>query len=353
MTTERPGFIPNCVPVVRGREAEYVQECLKTGWVSSVGPFVDRFEREFAAYVGARHAVATCNGTAALHLALLCAGVKPGDRVLVPTLTFIATVNPVRYCGAEPLLVDAEPTTANVDPRQILEICERESCAGRRIAAILPAHLYGHPAHLEPILAFARQKNIPVIEDASECLGGRLGERHVGTCGLIGCFSFNGNKLITSGGGGGMLVTDDATLAARAKHLSVQARSDESEYLHDAVGYNYRLTNIHAAFGCAQLEQIETVLAAKRRIHDWYERELQGVPGLTLLKEQPWARSSHWMSNVLVEPGVFGADRRDLLRYLASIGIQTRPFFTPMHRLSMYRASEDAFPVAERLYQQG
>ncbi len=347
-------FIPNSIPAITGNESAYVLECLRTGWVSSVGPFVDRFEAEFARYVGAAAAISTCNGTAALHLALVLLGVGPGDRVVVPSLTFIASVNPIAYCGAEPVFVDSEESTANADPAAFVEVVERLVKTGKPPKALMPVHLYGHPAQLAPVLACAHRHGIPVVEDASESLGGRLGPSHVGVLGTLGGFSFNGNKLLTSGGGGGMLVTNDPALARRAKHLSTQARADAVEYSHDAVGYNYRMTNIHAAFGCAQLEQLDEKLAMKRRIYEQYVVNLRDIAGIRLLREQTdWAVSSHWMVNILVDDRGDRGNSRTLLRHLLAEKIQARPFFVPAHTLPMYRHLDTHAPIAERLHRHG
>ncbi|RME03545.1 MAG: aminotransferase DegT, partial [Deltaproteobacteria bacterium] len=255
------GFIPLSIPKLAGNEWRYVRECLDTNWVSSVGAFVERFEREVAARVGARYGVATASGTAAIHIALLVSGVGPGDEVLLPTLTFIAPANAIRYVGAVPLLLDVDPVTWQLDPEKTIDFLEKECrwqegrlvnrTTGRRVRAIMPVHILGHPVDLDPILEVARKYELTVIEDATESLGARYKERHVGNLGDIGCFSFNGNKIITSGGGG-MIVTNDETTARRARYLTTQAKDDPIEYVHGELGYNYRLTNLQAALGVAQ-----------------------------------------------------------------------------------------------------
>ncbi len=346
--------IPLCVPNLGGREAEYVQECFATGWVSTAGPFVDRFEREFAAAVGAPYAVAMMNGTAALHIAMLVAGVRPGDLVVVPTLTFIAPINAITYCQATPLFVDADPHTWQMDAAATVAYIEgleqREDGAydpqrNQRVGAILPVHLLGHPVDLSPILASATQMGIPVVEDATEGLGALDKEgRAIGTRGQSGCFSFNGNKLITTGGGG-MLVTSDPEVAKRARYLSTTAKDEPVEFIHGAVGYNYRLTNIQAAMGVAQLEQLPIFLNRKREVFEFYNEAFQDLAGFTPMPEAEGITSACWLYTALFAP-----DSRPLLRHLDSQGIQTRPLWQPNHLSPPYlHLGQGPFPVAERL----
>lgn len=344
------GFIPLCVPqIVPGsNEWNYVKDCLDTNFVSSVGPFVSRFEAEMARYVGVRHAVATVNGTAALHVALLIAGVVPDDEVLVSTLTFIAPVNAIRYANAWPVFVDAEPHYWEMDADKLREFVEnrctwsngvlRNRETGRRIAAILPVHILGHPVDFDSIAEIARRYNLPVVEDATESLGASYKVRKVGTLGNVACLSFNGNKLITTGGGG-MILTDDDAMAARARYLTTQAKDDPLEYEHGAVGYNYRLTNIQAALGCAQLENIDAFLAAKRRIAAVYAAAFEGVAGITAPAVAPWAQSAQWLYTVRVNREIFGAGSRVLLKELDRQKIQTRPLWQPMHRSKPHRGA--------------
>lgn len=351
--------IPLCVPHLAGNEARYLQECLDTNFVSSVGPFVDRFEQTFARRIGTRRAVATVNGTAALHIALLVAGVEPGDEVLVSTLTFIAPVNAIRYVGASPIFVDAEPDYWQLDPTRVADFldhgCEwkqgvlRNRTTGRRVRALLPVHALGHPVDADPLLELARTYELVVIEDATESLGARYKGRTVGHLGDVACFSFNGNKLITTGGGG-MLVTDDERLASRARYLTTQAKDDPIEFVHGAIGYNYRLPNLLAAMGCAQLELLDDHLAAKRRIAERYAAGLAGVPGLTPMPEAPWAESAWWMYTVLLDPRRPGRGSRDLLEELQRQHIQSRPLWQPAHLSPSQRdAPASVCPVAERL----
>lgn len=356
-----PDGIPLCAPVIQGKEWTYIKECLDTGWVSSAGAFVARFERELAAYVGAAHAVATASGTAALHIALLVAGVEPDDEVITSPLSFIAPANAIRYVGAWPVFVDVEPGTWQMDPAQVAHFLERECIwrrgalvdrrTGRRVRAILPVHILGHPVDMDPILALARRYELTVIEDATESLGARYRGRPVGTLGDAACFSFNGNKLITTGGGG-MLVTDRRDWAERARYLTTQAKDDPLEYVHKEIGYNYRLTNVQAAMGCAQLEQIDHFIAAKRRIAKTYRAALGPMPGVCPMPQAPWAESVHWLYTILLEPSLLAArsvaDSRDLLRFLARRNIQSRPLWQPLHLSPAHRASyRGPLPVAE------
>src|SRR6476619_7426048 len=269
------GTIPLSVPELGGNEWLYVKECLDTNWVSSAGPFVDRFERMVAAVSGDRFAVATASGTAALHLALLVAGIESDDEVIVSSLTFVAPVNAIRYVGAWPVFIDAEPNHWQMDPQKVADFLTnqciwangqlRNKSTGRRVKAILPVHILGHPCDMDPIVQIARKFELVVIEDATEALGARYKSRPVGKPGDVACFSFNGNKIITTGGGG-MIVTDNERWAEKAKYLSTQAKDDPIEYIHDEIGYNYRLTNIQAALGVAQIELLDKHIAAKRNI---------------------------------------------------------------------------------------
>ena len=351
--------IPLCIPHLAGNEAIYLEECVRTNWVSSVGPFVDRFELEMAARLGLPQAVATVNGTAALHLALLAAGVRPGDLVLVSTLTFIAPANAIRYAGAWPLFVDADPATWQMDAQRVVRFLAEDCVAGRgglverssgrRIAAILPVHILGHPVDLDPILAAAAAHGIPVIEDATESLGSFYRKRPVGTLGDCACLSFNGNKLMTTGGGG-MVLTRRADWARRVRHLATQAKQDDVEFIHDEVGYNYRLTNVAAALGVAQLERLDDLAAAKRRIAARYREACREVPGLSFMPEAPWADSVCWLSTILVDADAYGMDRRALAARLAERGIENRPLWQPLHLSPAHTGSPClGGEVAERL----
>jgi perosamine synthetase len=354
------GEIPLCVPEIRGNELKYIKECLDTNWVSSVGPFVDRFERMVADYVGTKYAVATVSGTAALHVALLVAGVQPDDEVLVSTLSFIAPANVIRYVGTWPVFIDAESNYWQIDPQKILDFLEQEcrwhrgglynKTTGRRVKAVLPVHILGHPCDMEPILEMGRKYNLLVIEDATESLGAKYKGRMVGHLGDIACFSFNGNKIITTGGGG-MIVTDNDAWAQKAKYLTAQAKDNAVEYIHNAIGYNYRLTNIQAAMGCAQMEQLDGFIAAKRQTASRYTQDLSNVQGISTMNEAPWAFSSFWLYTILVDEGEYGMDSRALSEVLTRHGIQTRPLWQPLYRSKAHTKSQ-AFQieVADILY---
>jgi perosamine synthetase len=355
-------FIPLSVPEIRGNEWNYVRECLDTGWVSSVGRFVERFEGAVAKAVGARHAVATVNGTAALHIALLLAGAERDDEVLVSTLTFIAPVNAIRYVGAWPVFVDARESDWQMDPDRIASFL-RDDCetrggrlvnraTGRRVRAILPVHILGHPVDMDPILDVAREFDLPIVEDATEALGVRYRGRAAGRLGSIGCFSFNGNKLITTGGGG-MIITDNDEWAARARYLTTQAKDDPIESVHGAVGYNYRLTNVQAALGVAQMEQLGEYIDSKRRIAATYDQGFLHVPGIAPLREPEGAFSTFWMYTVRVNASRFGLSSRELLHRLEERGIQTRPLWQPIHQSVPHRGEPPAdCPIAEALHRE-
>jgi perosamine synthetase len=349
------------VPCLEGNESAYVRECLDGNWVSSVGPFVERFERMVAECAGRRFAVATPSGTAALHVALLATGVQPDDEVLVSTLTFIASANAVRYAGAWPVFIDAEPRHWQIDPN-LVETFLRDRClrrrdgtvvnreTGRRVRAILPVHILGHPVDMDPILDVARRYGLVVIEDAAQGLGAKYKDRPVGSLGDVACFSFNGNKIVTSGGGG-MVVTDDERLAARARHLTTQARSDAVEYIHDEIGYNYRLTSLPAAVGCAQLERLPEFVAAKRRIAEYYARALSDVAGISCFQASPDAYCTYWLFTVEVQPQRFGLDSRQLQRHLEAARIQSRPLWQPLHASPAHRGSPAILTgVADHLF---
>lgn len=354
------GFVPLAVPYLAGREWENIKACLDANWVSSVGPFVDRFEGVVAAFAGVKFGVATASGTAALHIALLVAGVEPGEEVLVSDLSFIAPANAIRYCGAWPIFIDAEPAYWQMDPNRVENFLQKRCrwtrgrllnrTTGCRVSAIVPVHILGHPCDMDAISALARRFELAVIEDATESLGARYRGRNVGTLGDIACFSFNGNKLVTTGGGG-MIVTDRVRWAERAKYLTTQAKDDPLEYVHRAIGFNYRLSNIQAAMGCAQFERIDEFLAAKRQIAARYGGGLSGIPGIQLMGEADWAASAFWMYTIVVDRRRFGADSRRLLTYLDRQRIMSRPLWQPLHRARPHRGHFAArFPVADALY---
>ena len=349
-------MIPLCEPCLDGNAAAYLQECITTGYVSSVGPFVDRFERDFAAIVGSPHAVACASGTAAIHLALMVLGVKPGDLVLVNDSTFIASANPVRYCGADVGLIDSETRSWNLDPAllaQALDDCARE---GRRVAAVIAVHIIGQPADLGPVLDACARHNVPLIEDAAEALGASYDlsyphaacrGRQVGTIGRIGCYSFNGNKIMTTGGGG-MLTTADPELARRLKHLSTQAKLPGAAFIHDEVGYNYRLTNLAAALGCAQLERLEAFIAKKRAIAERYRAAAVRL-GIQWQPRLAGTLPTDWLASCLIGP------RRDaVMAALVAAGITARPLWHPVSAQAAYRGSRRwGGAVADQLASEG
>ena len=339
--------IPVASPSLFGNEREYVLDCLDTTWISSAGEYVERFETAFAAFCNASHALSCCNGTAALHLALMALGVGPDDEVIVPTLTFVATPNAVAYCGARPVFVDSEPETWNMDPSLI------EQKITSRTRGIIVVHLYGHPVDMDPVLAIARRHRLFVVEDAAEAHGAEYKGRRVGSLGDVATFSFYGNKIITTGEGG-MVVTDDQALARKIRQLKGQGQDFERRYWFPILGYNYRMTNIQAAIGLAQLEKVDWHLARRREVAGWYEELLGNHPLFALQPEKPWARNVYWMNSVVLAEG-FPLSRDETMRRLAEQGIETRPFFYPMHTLPMYRsiASGHTFPVAESVAARG
>ncbi len=342
-----------------GNEWLYLKECLDTTFVSSVGKFVDRFEADLAAYTGARHAIAVVNGTAALHVALLLAGVQPGDEVLVPALTFIATANAVHYCGATPHFADSSEQTLGLDPGSLRDwlqhttelrngICFNGN-TGRPIRVLLPMHTFGHPCDLEGLQRVAHDFKLVLVEDAAESLGSWYQGHHMGTVGRLGTLSFNGNKTITTGGGGA-IITNDAEIARRTKHITTTARLPHRwSYEHDEVGFNYRMPNINAALGCAQLEQLPVFLASKRRLFGCYRDAFDSVPKVRLIEEPANCRSNYWLQAILLDESI--ADQRDnVLQSTNDAGFMTRPAWTLMHRLKPYRESPRApLSVAESL----
>jgi len=333
-------------PSFGGNEWLYLKECLDSTFVSSVGKFVDRFEADLAAYTGAKHAVAVVNGTAALHVVLRLAGVQASDEVLIPALTFVATANAVTYCGAIPHLVDSEERTLGLDPlvlreylRDISEIRSGQCvnrATGRIIRALVPMHAFGHPVDIEGTLAVARDFNLVLVEDAAESLGSYYHGQHTGTFGLMGTLSFNGNKTITTGGGGAIL-TNDVELARHAKHLTTTAKVPHAwEYRHDEIGYNYRMPNLNAALGCAQLEQLPAMLAAKRKLFQRYQAAFAPVAGTRLMQEPARCQSNYWLQTLLLDTEQ--AEQRDfILKATNDAHFMTRPAWLLMHELTPYK----------------
>lgn len=343
-------LIPLSVPSIQGNEWKYVKECLDTEWVSSAGKYVNTFEEKIGEYTGTRHAVAVVNGTAALHLSLIVAGVVPGDEVIVPTLTFIAPVNAVAYTGARPIFMDCDDYY-NIDAVKTIEFilektefrdgCSFNTDSGRRISAIIPVHIFGNAVRMEELVRTCRERNIKVIEDATESLGtlyseGSLAGRHTGTVGEIGCYSFNGNKIITTGGGG-MIVTDNSEYAERLRYLSTQAKDDPVRYIHEETGYNYRLTNVQAALGVAQLERLPEFIEKKKKNYAAYEEEIENIDGLQLADVPDYAVQNHWFYSLQIDKDRYGTDRDGLMNHLEENNIQARPVWELNHRQKMYK----------------
>jgi perosamine synthetase len=338
--------IPIAEPWLGAKERRLLDECARSRWVSSRGKFVTEFEEAFAGYCGVKYGVATSSGTAALHLALACLGIGPGDEVVVPTLSFIATANVVTYCGAKPVFVDSLPDTWNLDPAGV------EKAITRKTRAIIVVHLFGHPAHMDEIQAIADKRNLHVIEDACEAHGGEYRGARVGSIGTMGCFSFYGNKIITTGEGG-MLVTDHASLADHARLLKDHGMSRTRKYWHGHIGFNYRMTNLQAALGVAQMDRIEQVIERKRRNARLYSALLGEIPGITLPQEAPWARHVYWLYTILIDDR-FRSSRKTIIGELAKRGIETRPFFYPISSMPPYHnGRRREFAVAERVSRKG
>ncbi len=342
-------MIPVCEPYLSGNEFAYVADCLKSNWISSSGKYIGEFEQKFASYCGSRYGVSTTSGTTALHLALASLGIGQGDEVIVPAFTMIAPVFAILYVGAKPVLVDCERETWNMDVAQI----ERKITP--RTRAILPVHIYGHPCDMDPILDIARRHHLYVIEDAAEAHGAEYKGRRVGGIGDVACFSFYANKIITTGEGG-MLVTSREDVADRARRLKDQAYSREKRFLHTDLGFNYRMTNIQAAIGLAQLEKIDQLVEMRRKNARLYGRLLSGVKGIGLPVEKKWAKNVYWMYCILVEDG-FGMSRDELQARLREKGVDTRAFFFPMHQqpvfLNLGLFQGESYPVSEDISKRG
>lgn len=344
MSSENKPFIPVAEPLLGDKELVYVTDCIKSGWVSSLGKYVQDFESQFAAYCETDYGVAAFNGTVALHLLAATLNLGPGDEVIMPSLTYVATANAFRYSGAVPIFVDSERDTWNIDPATV------EAAITPRTKAIIAVHLYGHPADMDPLRTIADRHGLLLLEDAAEAHGACYKGRRVGGLGDASIFSFYGNKIITTGEGG-IIVTNNRDWADRAYFLENQGRYPENPYWHPELAYNYRMTNIQAAIGLAQLERIEEMLAIRRRNAAHYNRRLAEIPGLTLPPQKPWAENVFWMYSVIVEDE-FGLSRDELRTRLRAQGIDSRPFFYPVHHLPMYNTGQ-SLPVAEELSQQG
>ncbi len=345
-------FIPLSVPNLKGKELDYITNAVETEWVSSGGPYVNDFEEKMAAYTGAKGAVSCQNGTAGLHIALQLCGVARGDEVVVPTLTFIAAVNPVKYIGAEPIFMDCDDSLT-IDTKKMAEFFENQCVFSngkltnrstkRQIKVILPVHVFGNMADMQRIMDIAAQYKLKVVEDATEALGtyyiaGKYKGKHAGTIGDIGVYSFNGNKIITTGGGG-MMVSDNPVYLKKAKHLTTQAKSDELYFIHDEIGYNYRLTNLQAAMGLAQLEQLEQFIATKRANYEYYKKAFEQIDGLTILDFKDDIRPNYWFY-ALYCGKEYAMSRDEIIQYLASKKIQSRPVWGLINEQKPYAYSQ-------------
>jgi len=341
-------FYPLHEPTFSGNEMKYVQDCVATAWVSSVGKYVDTFEEMLAAFTGTRRAIAVANGTAALHICLILAGVESGDEVLCPALTFVATANAIAYCGAVPHLVDSEMRTLGVDPAKLKEhlkaIAEIKNgecynkITGRRIKSLIVMHTFGHPVDLDPILEICNEYKIKLIEDAAESIGSYYKGVHTGNHGLISSLSFNGNKTITTGGGGA-IITNDEELGKLAKHITTTAkRPHKWEFYHDMIGYNYRMPNLNAALGCAQMETLPELLKKKKQVADNYKKAFAGIEGIAFYDEPPFGKSNFWL-NLIMLSKENALERDNVLAATNDAGIMTRPAWLLMQKLPMYKDS--------------
>ena len=343
-------YIPLSVPSIKGNEWNYVKECLDTEWVSSSGKYVDLFEQKIAEYTGSKFCISCINGTSALQVSLRLVGVEAGDEVIVPTLTFIAPINAVRYNGAEPIFMDADEFY-NIDIDKTIQFIKNETifkdgCSfnkttKNKISGIILVHVWGNAVDQSELAKVCKERNISIVEDASESLGtiynvGVHSGKHTGTLGKIGCLSFNGNKIVTSGGGG-MILTNDADIATKAKYLTTQAKDDPIKYIHNEVGYNFRLTNIQAALGVAQLEQLPGILKRKKEIYDFYQSTIENIEGLSLSKVPDYAHNNHWLNLLQIDSKVHNEDREVLMKRLEENGIQSRPVWKMNHEQKPYK----------------
>jgi len=337
--------IPISNPALVGNELKYVTDCLESSWVSSLGRYITDFETTFAKFCGASHAITCSNGTTALHLALLALGVKPGDEVIVPTLTYVATANAVAYCNATPVFVDSEPITWNMDPAAI------EARIGPKTKGIIVVHLFGHPVDMDPIMEIAQRRGLFVLEDAAESPGAEYKGRRVGSIGHAATFSFFGNKIITTGEGG-MVTTNDASLAAEVRRLKNHGMDPNRKYWFETIGFNYRLTNVAAAIGLAQMEKIDWHLEQRRNIAAWYQEDLAGISGVTWQPELPWARHVWWLFTIQLDSSV-ALDRFEVMALMKERAVEVRQIVYPTHVLPPYVGAGALCPVSERVVERG
>jgi perosamine synthetase len=338
-------YFPVAEPKFGDAELRYVSECILTGWVSSAGKFVTRFEEQFSEFCETKFAVSSSSGTTALHLSLLALGIGPGDEVIVPSFTFISTANAVTFTGAKPVFVDSEPNTWNINPLEI------KKAITAKTKAIIPVHLYGHPANMDTILDIALEYNLAVVEDAAEAHGALYKGKKVGSLGDMGMFSFYGNKIITTGEGG-MIVTNNKNLAEKMRVLRDHGMDPKRRYWHSVLGYNYRMTNIQAALGVAQMEKIDQIVEQKRENAALYGNGLQNIPGITLPPEAAWAKNIYWLYSILIDEEEFGMSSKELGEQLKKRGIETRPLFPPLHQQPIYNTGQN-LPVCEGLSRRG
>lgn len=336
--------LPISEPSLSGKELEYVTDCITSNWISSAGNYVQQFESNFADYCEVKYAISVCNGTAALHLSMLALDIGPNNEVIMPDLTFIATANAVSYTGAKPVFVDIDRKTWNIDPYQI------EASITDKTKAIIPVHLYGHPVDIDPIMKIAEKYNLYVVEDAAEAHGAEYKQKKVGSFGDMGIFSFYGNKIITTGEGG-MITTNSKETANRLKILRDHGMSSSKRYWHPVLGYNYRLTNIQAAVGVAQLEKIDNILFSKRKIAERYIKRLFGIKGITLPPNEVWAKNVYWLFSIIIEDD-FNITRDELIDHLSKHGIETRPFFPSLHTQPIYK-TDNNYPVSCAISEKG
>ena len=359
-------MIPLSIPSIRGNEWKYVKECLDTEWVSSVGKYVNQFEEDICNYTGGKYAIACMNGTAGLQIAMTLVGIEPGDEVIVPTVTFVAPINTIRYLAANPVFMDCDKYY-NIDAEKTIQFISQETVfrdgftynkkTKKRIGAIIPVHVFGNPCDFEELIDVCKKRNIKVIEDASESLGSRYSQgkfagKHTGTIGDIGVYSFNGNKIITTGGGG-MIVTDNVEYAEKAKYLTTQAKDDEVRFIHNEVGYNYRMTNVLAAIGVAQLEMLPEYIKLKKSNFQIYKKSIDKISGLTLVETPDYADANYWFYSLQVSKSGYGKDSDQLMEYLIKNEIQIRPLWylnhlqKPFKKYQSYKI-EKAYEMLEK-----
>ena len=345
-------MIPVCEPTLEGNELKYVTDWIKSGWISSAGKYIEEFEKAFSKFCNAKYGIACSNGTAALHLALESLGIKKGDEVIIPSFTMIATANAVIYTGAKPVLIDSENETWNMDVSKIEEKITKNT------KAIIVVHIYGHPIDMDVVLKIAKKYNLFVIEDAAEAHGAEYKGKRVGSIGDIGCFSFYGNKILTTGEGG-MVVTNSEKLAERAKLLRNHAFG-MPRFIHNELGFNYRLTNVQAAIGLAQTERADYLVNRRRENAKFYNSLLKDIPGIITPIEKSWAKNVYWMYSILIDEKKFGMNKNQVMEALKAKGIETRSFFLPMHKQPVYAKNDDRFPdingkypVSESLFERG